>query len=254
MRSTRWSLTLSFLSAAVFVIALLFLTLLGGQRIGFLYGGVAGFSTVRSLAQWAGSLAALGLVVAAAMVTVSIALRPGNWLRKVLSVLPVLLLPFAVGGFVATIMGIGTISNLASLPVIGPVTFASGWLTLGALLAGLALVLAVATVSPGARVRRAATTTLGLSALAATVAGLAIVAAVVIAATNQPSLPAFGRQSGEAGSQGGGRCGRAAVVASSSPAARAALAAGATWLPHASSSLRPARWRWPEPWAWFSAA
>ncbi len=203
MKIRRWSLTLSFLSAAVFVIALLFLALLGGQRVALLYRGVAGFGIAQGLALWGGGLAALGTVIAAAIITVWSALRPGNWLRKVVSVLPVLLLLFAVAGFAAMLFGIGTISTLATLPLVGPLTFADAWLLLGALLAGLALVLSAATVTPGPRVRRAATTTLGLSALAATVAGLAIVAMLVIAATNQPGLPAFGRAEAAAPRLGG---------------------------------------------------
>ena len=192
MKNSRWPLILAFVSSAIFVITLLFVTVFVGQRLGFLYGRVPGFSTFRAVVQWAGLIVAAGFVVAAAMVAISLALQPGSWLHKALSVLPVLLLLFAIAGIVSTLLDIGTVGIVAVLPGLGPVTFATAWLILGAVLAAVALVVAVTTTPLGAGIRRAVASAIGLTALAGAITALAMIAAVAIVASNQPATPSFG--------------------------------------------------------------
>jgi hypothetical protein len=188
---TRSSLTLSFLAAGLFLLAFMFISVLGGSRIGFLYGRTAGFSTFRSVVQWAGLIAALGFFVAGLIVSVAVAIRPASWLHKIVAVLPILLLLFAAAGIVSAALGIGAVGNLAVVPLLGPVTFATGWLALGGLLAVVAVVLAVATGQYSPRTARAATLTMGVTSLASAIAAVAMIGVVILVANNQPSLPNF---------------------------------------------------------------
>jgi hypothetical protein len=212
---TRWSLTLSFLAAGLFLLAFMFIAVLGGSRIGFLYGRQPGFSTFRSVVQWTGLIAALGFFVAGIIVSVAVAIRPASWLHKIFAVLPVLLLLFAAAGAVSAALGIGAIGNLAVVPLLGPVTFASGWLALGGVLAVVAVVLAVAIGQYSARTVRAATLTMGVTSLASAIAAVAMIGAVIVVANNQPSLPNF------RGGEGAATTFVSLKAAGSQPAARA---------------------------------
>lgn len=202
MKRAPWPMTVAFLSAAVLLLAYLFLIFLGGQRIGFLYGRVADFNTARTVADWAGAGTGIAFVVASAIVTIPLALQPGNWLRKILAVLPFYLLLVALAGVAAFLAGIGTLGNLAVLPVLGPVTFASGWLSLGAVLAALAILVAVAVAPFSPATIRAASTALGVTALAGAITTLAVIAALVVVSTTQPAAAPFGPRGGNQNFEG----------------------------------------------------
>ena len=177
-------------------------TTLASGPISFLYRNAPGLGVVRNLTEIAAWLAAAGLLVAAAIVAVQVALQPVGWLRKLLYVVPLCLLIFLVIGVISGLLGIGTIGALLISPLVGPLTLANAWLIVAAPLTILAVVLAAATISlqPGAY--RAVMTAAGIASVLGLLVWLGLIMTLVIVLTNQPSTGFPGGPGGAPGGQG----------------------------------------------------
>ena len=205
--------------AALLVLTYLWVTVASGP-IGFLYGRTPGFSTARNITQLATIATAVILFMVAMMVAIPTALQPGNFLRKMLYVLPLFFLLVTLAGAIANLVGIGTVGALIGEGPSG-INFATLWIAAGAVLSTIAVVIAAARANLSARTIKTALATMGLTGLASLFAAAAMVVTVVIVSTNQPTQPSFGPPGGEPGARAQGT--RSAAVGT--PAAAGTQAA-----------------------------
>jgi hypothetical protein len=214
VQKLKSSLTIALLFTALAVFTF-FITGLLSLPIGFLYRDAAGLGTARSIAQFGAVLAAVGLVIASALVAIEVALRPGGWGRKLLYVLPIFLLGLTVIGGLLNVAGIGTTGSLRVGLGIGLMNLSSLWLAFSGVLALIAVVIAAARMPLSDVTLRRAMTALGVTAVPLTIAWLGLVGTLLIVATTQPSL-----QRGAFGGGDGGRRGGAAASGQAAPGAR----------------------------------
>jgi len=170
------------------VLLTFFVAHLMGKPLLMMFRDAPTFGPARSVALYAGVLAAACVFVAGAFVAVTVALRPGGWARKALYVLPAWVLGYMFVGFLLAVFRIGRVGRLPLDLGIGKIDLVMTWLTLGAVAGTIAVVTAVARVDLDAKVRNRALKTVGLAAVPTGIAWLGLLATIVIAATTQPSL------------------------------------------------------------------
>jgi len=88
MQKVQSRLTIALLFTALAVLAF-FATMVIGAPIEFLYRNATGLSTARNATQIIVLLAVIALFVSGLIIAIPTALQPGNWLRKVLYILPI---------------------------------------------------------------------------------------------------------------------------------------------------------------------
>lgn len=204
MQKTQTRMTIGLLFTALAVLAFFGTALLSGP-IDFLYRDAAGLSTARNAAQLIALIAAAFLLLTGLTIAIPTALQPGNWLRKMLYVLPIYLLGFTLVGVVSTaLLGVGEVGTFFNLNGVGPVTLATAWLALGAVLSLISVVIAGARAKLGASTARLATMTTAAASGLSLLAAIAMIVGVVIVATSQPASFGGGGQfpPGAGGGQG----------------------------------------------------
>ncbi len=187
MQKLQVRLTIGLLFSALAVLAFFGTTVVSGS-IDFLYRNAAGLTTARSAAQALTLLALVALFAAGLMIAIPTALQAGNWLRKVLYVLPVYLLGFTLVGIVSTsLLGVGTVGNFFNLRGVGSITLGTAWLAVGSVLSVITVAIAVARAKLSASTARAALMTTGIASVLSLVAALAVIVSVAIVATSTPA-------------------------------------------------------------------
>ncbi len=190
MSKVQTRLTITLLFTALAMLAYFGTNLLSGP-VAFLYRDASGFSAATGVAQAAALLAVAGLFLSGFFIAVPAALQPASWLRKVLYILPLYLLSFTLVGIIATRLGVGTVGILLNVTGVGPVTLATAWLAVGAVLAVLAVGIASARVHLRGRVVRAAGIVASAASALSMIAAVAMFASIVIISTNEPASFGF---------------------------------------------------------------
>src|SRR5689334_12601484 len=93
---------LGWVFGALFLFAY-FVTMIVAFPIGFLFRS-AEFTTARTITQIAANVAVVGFLVTGAIVAVAAALQPGGWGRKILYVIPAVLLGVALVGLILNLL------------------------------------------------------------------------------------------------------------------------------------------------------
>jgi hypothetical protein len=203
---------------AAFVLIVLLLAAFGGATaasfpLWFRYRSAAGLSIVRTVAQIAAGLAAVGLFASLAIVAVAAALQPASRRRKLLYVLPLYGLGLALVGVLLYLFGIGTVG-----------IFTTAWIGLGALLGLVGVIVAAARMPLGERAARQAITATRLAGALGLLAGLCMIGAFAIVLTSTPSAAPAGQNGAQQApgelAQGGGQEGPGEPGGPSGPGGR----------------------------------
>ena len=186
MRKVQSRLTIALLFTALALLAFFATTFLSGM-IDFLYRDATGLSTTRNVAQIAALLATVCVFITGFIVAISAALRPTSRLRKLLYVIPALLLLFTLVGIISAQIGVGTVGTLLNIQGVGVVNLATAWLAVGAVLSIVAVGIASARVKLGRGTLRSAVTMTGIGGLLTLVATVAMISSVAIVSASEPS-------------------------------------------------------------------
>ena len=201
MQNNRSRLMMAFGFTALFLLAFVGTTVVGG----FAFGRVAGVvRTLRTVAQILGGLAVVGFLVSMARIAVAAALQPGSWPRKLLYVLPAYGLGFTLTGVILALLGIGTTGAFIVI-----------WLAAGLLFSIVAVGIAMGRMKLSTPTLRVVLNALGITSLFSLLAWAAMVIAIVMVLINPPQAFAGGRN-GEQNAQAG-----AATPAAAAPARQA---------------------------------
>ena len=194
MKKVQSPLALALLFGALLLFAFIGTMLVSGP-IGFLFRNAPGLQTVRNVTQIAALLAAACLFVAASIVAIPAALQPARWSRKLLDVLPVYSLGFTLVGVILSILSIGTVGTVFNLGMVR-FSFATAWLTVGAVLSAVAVTIAAARMHLGERILRVAMTTLSIASVPSLITWLGMAISLFIVLTSEPSLRPTGGPGG----------------------------------------------------------
>ncbi len=201
MKGTRIALAVALASLALLLFVYSGIDLIT-TPVWLVFRRAAGLETVRTLVRAAAFLTLLSLFAAGLVVAIPIALKPGNWLRKTLYVLPLCAILFALAAVIANLAGLATLGSILSMSGPIKISLALAWLYAGGALSAIAVATAVMRTHVSPRVLRTAAAATGVSLAPGLVLCLAMLAGGYIVTTASSGAPSAGAPAGP-GSAGG---------------------------------------------------
>lgn len=191
MNRSRISLTVA-LVALAFALIGFFAVNLTSAPIWLLFRQVGGLEQAKTIAQIAAWLAAVMLVIAGAVITISSALVETTRLRNLLYVVPVFLLGLTIACGLANVWGIATVGSVVGGPGPAGASLAVVGLGINALLATIALAMATTLANLSERILKTATMLTGVALIPGLILCLAMLYSINLVVTNPSSLPVEG--------------------------------------------------------------
>lgn len=165
-------------------------TLAASGTVWRMYGETPGMDLVHKIASIAAWATAVCVLVAAAAIALPVALRPADFRRKLVLVIPALLVASTAKGMVFQVAEIGTVGDLIRVPLIGGLSLTAVWIIKSGFLSFVAAMVVLQRGAPDAQSQRRALRSLHAASLPGLVLGLALAGALALAATHPPSMPA----------------------------------------------------------------